>query len=459
MPNNLKVLNSIHENMLQRRIPPGSLQFAATNPVEFLAAVNGSPSGFSEKMAKSLITQKNMLEIKGSLCNSAADETVKDDNTKQPKDTQFYCNHYPKDAVRETCEKTTRNSDNSWKDIGFSSCLTVQSTLPQTKPLVGLNNQLNTQHGIFEMHNITIIRDKRDAGVIHTEKYARAKTSSKLLMHKLLFNTGQKGEAFGEFDEPVGVAFNPEGEIIVADYNNDRLQVLSNDGQIVRVHDHYTRASGKRFAFISPAGVACDRAGNMLVAEKSRNRVVVLSPDGTILRAFGRHGKEEGQFRGPHGVSVDSRGRVIITDTMNSRIQVFDHEGNFLFMFGDKGPGKLNYPCYAIFRAGRFYVADTDNDCVKVFDTRGTFVRKFGDGFNAPSGIAVYKNRYLLVCDYSNDCVKVFSLDGRMVSQVGTSGEGRGQFFGPEAVDVSPEGKIVVADKLNCRIQLLDFIN
>lgn len=457
MPNNLKVLNSIHENMLQCRIPPGSLQLTTTNPVEFLAAVNGPPSGFSEKMAKSLITPKSMLEIKKKLCNSAADETDKDDNTGQPNDNPFYCNHYPKDAVRETYEKTTRNNDISWKDIGINSCLAIQSTLPQTKPLSGFKNQLNTQHGIFEMHNITIIRDKRDAGV-HTEN-ARAKTSSTLLLYKLLFNTGQKGEAFGEFDEPVGVAFNPEGEIIVADYNNDRLQVLSNDGQIVRVHDHYSRESGRRFAFISPAGIACDRAGNMLVAEKARNRLVVLSPDGTILRAFGRHGKEQGQFRGPHGVSVDSRGRIIITDTMNSRIQVFDPDGNFLFMFGNKGPGKLNYPCYAIFHAGRFYVADTDNDCVKAFDTRGTFVRKFGDGFNAPSGIAVFKNRYLIVCDFSNDCVKIFSLDGRMMSQVGTSGEGRGQFFGPEAVAVSPQGKIVVTDKLNCRIQFLDFIN
>lgn len=457
MPNNLKVLNSIHENMLQRRIPSGSLQLTTTSPVEFLAAVNGPPSGFSEKMAKSLITPKSMLEIKTSLCNSATDETVKDDSTGQPKDTQFYCNHYPKDAVRETYEKKTRNNDISWKNIGINSCFAIQSTLPQTKPLAGLKNQLNTQHGIFEMHNITIIRDKRDAGV-HTEN-ARAKASSQLLLHKLLCNTGQKGEAFGEFDEPVGVAFNPEGEIIVADYNNDRLQVLSNDGQIVRVHDHYSRESGRRFAFISPAGIACDRAGNMLVAEKARNRVVILSPDGTILRAFGRHGKEQGQFRGPHGVSVDSRGRIIITDTMNSRIQVFDPDGNFLYMFGNKGPGKLNYPCYAIFHAGRFYVADTDNDCVKVFDTRGTFVRKFGDGFNAPSGISVYKNRYLIICDFSNDCVKVFSLDGRMMSQVGTSGEGRGHFFGPEAVAVSPQGKIVVTDKLNCRIQLLDFIN
>jgi len=454
MPNNLKVLNSIHENMLQRSIPTGSLQFSSTNPAEYLAAVNGfeesCTSGFSEKMAKSLTTQRQngVLKMRATMC------------------TNEIVNRFPEVAVCERQEKAARNGNNSWKDIDINSCLRIQSNLTQTPPLLGLKNHLNTQHGIFEMHNITIVRDSCDASDTGTEwpqSVANSKTlphgSDKLPLFKLLHSFGQKGEGFGEFDEPVGVTFNPEGEIIVADYNNDRLQVLSIEGEIIRVHDHYSRESGKQFAFISPGGIACDPSGNMTVVEKARNRVVVLSPSGTILHAFGRHGKEQGRFRGPHGVSVDARDRIIITDTMNSRVQVFDHEANFLFLFGNKGPGKLNYPCYAIFHAGRFYVADTDNDCVKVFDTRGTFVRTFGDGFSAPSGIAVYKNKYLLVCDYSNDCVKVFSFDGRLLNSIGTSEEGSGQLFGPEAIAVSPEGKIVVTDKLNCRLQTLELVN
>lgn len=470
MPNNLKVLNSIHENMLPRNIPPGSLQFTSTNPVEFLAAVNGfrdsSPCDFSEKMAKSLIAQSSsVLEFKATLCASVADVIVGDDNIKSPKDTQIYWNHFPEGAVRETQQKATRNSGNSWRDIDLNSCLELQSSLPQTTPIAGFKNHLNTQHGIFEMHNITIVQDKPDTSLVGIERAQPVTEAGTLLPHgndhklpllKLSFSTGEKGEGFGEFEEPVGVTSNQKGEIIVTDYNNDRLQVLSGEGEIIRVHDHYSRQSGKQFPFMSPAGIACDPAGNMVVVEKARNRVVVLSPTGVILHAFGRRGKEQGQFRGPHGVSVDARRRIIVTDTINSRVQVFDHEGNFLFMFGNKGPGKLNYPCYAIFHAGRFYVADTDNDSVKVFDTRGTFVRTLGDDFNAPSGIAVYKDKYLLVCDYSNDCVKVFSLDGRLLNKIGTSGTGSGQFCGPEALAVSPEGKIIVTDKLNCRLHIID---
>lgn len=457
MPNNLKAL-SVHGTMTQEKIPLGTLQFASTNP-GFFAAVGGfhaSCSKWSEKMAMNLVNRRNVADFKTNLYTSLSDEIVRNtNNNRPPTEKQFYWNHQPKTDVSETQLETGRKHNDKLKEIPSSS---IQSSLPQTTPQVVLHNNINRQHEIFQKQNTVIGNNESDSAVIQTER-KQAKTTSPLPHFNLLFHFGRKGEDFGEFEEPVGVTYNPQGEIVVADYNNDRLQVVSKEGEIIQVHDSYSRESGKRFAFFSPTGVACDSLGNMAVVEKARNRIVVLSPAGTILRAFGRHGKDPAQFRGPHGVSIDARNRIIIADTMNSRIQVFDQEGNFLFLFGNKGPEKLNYPCYAIFHTGRFYVADTDNDCLKVFDTRGTFLRKFGEGLNAPSGIAVYKDKYVLVCDYSNDCLKIFSLDGRLLSKIGTCGQGWGQFNGPEAVTVcSTEGKIAVTDKLNCRLQVLDLM-
>ena len=457
MPNNLKVLGSIHENMLQGCIPSVSPQFTSSEQVEFKASVNGlhnsSAAELSERMAKSLTPQNGLLVTETNLCKNVANEIpgndLHDHKNLPAKDSQVYWRRFSEKDVCKTQDKTAAiKSFSSWRDIEKNS-LQIHSSLHQTTPLVGLKNHLNTQHGVFEAHNMSIDRDKCDTGV-----KTLPCVNNKPPQFKLLFTVGQRGKDIGRFDEPVGVAFDPEGDIIVADYNNDRLQVLSREGKIIRVHDHYSRESGKQFGFICPTGIACDRAGNMVVVEKARNRVVILSPAFTIIRAFGRHGKEQGQFRGPHGVFVDAHSRIIVTDTMNSRVQVFDYEGNFLFMFGNKGPGRLNYPCYTIYHEGRFYVADTDNDSVKVFDTRGTFLRTCGDGLSAPSGIAVYKDKYLLVCDYNNDCVKVMSFTGRILSTIGTSGEGDGQFLGPEALAVTPEGNIVVTDKLNCKLQV-----
>lgn len=471
MPNNLKALNTFfepfNEGVVHRSIPPCSTSlFATPKPFE-INTVNGlresSPSDIRKRiMLKSLRAHSGVLDFKA--LSSA--QSIPDDNM-NTSDARLRCNYFPEEAICENRERGERNGDISWTEIDINNFLRSQSNLPLSTPCVGLRNRLNGENGIFEIQNITFVHDKSDSGVPGSEWNGIAENvpaSKRTSPHKdkqpqveRLSCIGHKGEEFKEFDEPVGVTFNQDGDIIIADCNNDRLQVFSNDGNFIRVYDRYSRESGKLFPFRSPAGVACDASGNIAVAEKGKNRVVVLSPAGIILHAFGRHGREQGQFRGPHGVSVDARSRIIVTDTMNCRVQVFDHEGNYLFMFGNQGPGKLNYPCYAIFHEGRFYVADTDNDSVKVFDTRGTFLRTFGDNFSAPSGIAVYKDKYLLICDYSNDCLKVFSLEGRMLSKFGTMGEGNDQFFGPEAVAVNLQGKIAVSDKLNCRIQILDI--
>lgn len=423
-----------------------------------------SHADFCERMYKSFKSQSAVMELNRRL--SSAQYTFPDDNG-------ILSTKFPEQAVCESREKETK-SGHSRTDVDIRSLLRLQSNVSSAKPgNLGLKNRLNAHNGIFEMQNITYVSDKANLsaaetecnGTEHAEEHGAlgitTPRKNKQPQLKLLFSSGQGGvgqDEFDTFNEPVGVTATPDGKIIVADYNNDRLQVLSSDGKFIRAHDHYSRESGKKFPFMCPAGIACDALGNIAVVEKGKNRVVVLSPACTIVHAFGRHGKKQGQFRGPHGIFIDARNRIIVTDTMNCRIQVFDREGNFLFLFGDKGPGKLNYPCYAIFHEGRFYVTDTDNDCVKVFDTRGTFLRTFADGLSAPSGIAVYKGKYLLVCDYSNDCVKICSLEGRVLSSFGSKGDGINQYCGPEALVVTPQGNIVVSDKLNSRIQVFDLV-
>jgi DNA-binding beta-propeller fold protein YncE len=52
---------------------------------------------------------------------------------------------------------------------------------------------------------------------------------------KFLFGFGKFGRAPGEFDQPEDLAFDAEGNLIVADGDNHRLQVLTPDGKPIRV--------------------------------------------------------------------------------------------------------------------------------------------------------------------------------------------------------------------------------
>ena len=45
---------------------------------------------------------------------------------------------------------------------------------------------------------------------------------------------GKKGERKGEFDSPVAVDVDADGNIYIADYYNNRVQMLSRDGTFVR---------------------------------------------------------------------------------------------------------------------------------------------------------------------------------------------------------------------------------
>ena len=75
--------------------------------------------------------------------------------------------------------------------------------------------------------------------------------------------------------------------------------------------------------FRCPKGVAVDPMnGNILVADCHNHRVQVLSSDGSHLRTIGSQGSGPGQFKHPHGVAVDGGGNVLVADYMNHRVQV-----------------------------------------------------------------------------------------------------------------------------------------
>ncbi len=61
--------------------------------------------------------------------------------------------------------------------------------------------------------------------------------------------------------------------------------------------------------FKYPYGVAFDGAGNIVVADCNNHRVQVLSySDGSHVRTIGSQGRGNGQFDCPYGVLIDGEG-------------------------------------------------------------------------------------------------------------------------------------------------------
>ena len=164
------------------------------------------------------------------------------------------------------------------------------------------------------------------------------------------------------------------------------------------------------------------RLASRLPVEEYEGKVSpVLSIGGTL-------GGEEGQFSSPFGVSVHYlTGNIFVSDQCNNRVQVFDKDGRYLYKFGDRvGAGKMKNPFCIEFYQNRVFVSQYTGGCLFVNDLNGTFLQQIGtpgngEGqFNNPCGITVNQsNGEIFVCDLRNNRVQIFSKDFQFKSQFG----------------------------------------
>jgi len=83
--------------------------------------------------------------------------------------------------------------------------------------------------------------------------------------------------------------------------------------------------------FNMPAGIAFNPNGEVFIADGYANaRIHKFSADGQLLLSWGEPGAGPGEFNLPHGVWIDRRGRVLVCDRENDRVQVFTQNGDHL---------------------------------------------------------------------------------------------------------------------------------
>lgn len=163
------------------------------------------------------------------------------------------------------------------------------------------------------------------------------------------------------FKSPRGVTVDAAGIVYVADTGNDRIRLITQDGEVTTLavtdlsepvdlvvapdgtlyvtesgHGRISRITpaGARSTLVdgllSPTGLAMDRHGHLYVAESGRHRICKVDPTGalTVLAGDGSPGFADGEgpaarFSTPTGVAVDADGTTIyVGDRGNHRIRV-----------------------------------------------------------------------------------------------------------------------------------------
>ncbi|MHB8577582.1 MAG: flippase activity-associated protein Agl23, partial [Dehalococcoidia bacterium] len=158
---------------------------------------------------------------------------------------------------------------------------------------------------------------------------------------------GSLGVAPGQFRRPTGLATDADGNIYVADSQNNRVQKFDRNGGFVA----QAGGPGSSITFTEPWDVAVGADGSVYVADTWAYRIVKLDRNLKFVKAWGQGTGAAGptsplDLYGPRSIAIDAAGNLWVTDTGDGRVVEFDANGAPLGAFGQKGsgPGQFNEP-------------------------------------------------------------------------------------------------------------------
>ncbi len=215
--------------------------------------------------------------------------------------------------------------------------------------------------------------------------------------------------------------------------------------------------------FIDPVGIAVGPEGDVFVADPELAVVAHLDRGGNTLTPIGK-----GQLRRPTGLAYEpSSKRLFVSDTQAHAIKVFDLQGNLVSTLGERGegPGQFNYPTHIAVTHEKLYVSDTLNARVQVISTAsGMYLGMIGNrglfvgNLVRPKGVAADGDQNIYVIESYYDYMLVYNRRGRFLLPIGSVGAGPGNFHLPAGVWVDARNRVFVADMLNRRVAVFQFL-
>ena len=179
------------------------------------------------------------------------------------------------------------------------------------------------------------------------------------------------------------------------------------------------------------AAVAVDSQDRVYLFTRGDAAVLVYERDGRFVRSW----RDAGFTERTHGITIGPDDSVYCVDDADHSVRAFTTDGAPLLTLGTRG-----------------HPSDTGYD-----GTAYATIARSGPPFNRPTNLAVAPDGELYVADgYGNARVHRFAADGRLIGSWGEPGGGPGEFRIPHGICVVGDGRVLVADRENDRIQLFD---
>jgi sugar lactone lactonase YvrE len=318
-----------------------------------------------------------------------------------------------------------------------------------------------------------------------------------------LRSTGSS-DGFGtqaHFNFPYAVAVAPSGDLIVSDSANDLIRKVTVDGRVTTVAGTATTsgnidATGAAARFSYPQGLTVDGDGNIFVADRDNDTIRKITPAGvvTTVAGAGRSGYNDAngttaRFFFPFAITIAHDGNFAVVDSYNQAIR-FMSRGYDVATIAGQAPvsGLANGPlatasffrpsAVAVDAAGNYYVAEWGSHTIRKITPAGTVTSVAGqagvsgsnDGtgssahFQSPSALAIDANGNIFVADTFNHTIRKVTPAGVVTTVAGlagtrgsTNGVGSAARFSyPYGIAIDNRGMLYVADADNNMIRTID---
>jgi hypothetical protein len=225
---------------------------------------------------------------------------------------------------------------------------------------------------------------------------------------------GSPGSEPGQFLEPRDVAVLSNGNLVVADTGNRRVQIFD------RLHNYLTELNGGQFPFTEPLAVGVNSRDEILVLDSTLQWVYRYGPEGNFIDRFG--GPEVRLFH-PRGLTVFEDDTIALADTGSARMAFFSPDGQLSGSIGSLGsaPGQLHEPTDLLKDGqGTYFVVEVENGRIQRLDAGGNPLNQWpippAYAYNGPH-LAFAPDGSILMTEAQTDTLLRYSPTGITLDQ------------------------------------------
>ena len=278
----------------------------------------------------------------------------RDYNKMTKQDCSQVVTHYGENKFGNLIDITVTPDDEVVMVDHRDSCVVVLDNKLNLLKVIGQgsdNSGLVRPDGVAVTDNVIAVSDWSSHQV---KKYS--------LEGELLSIIGCRGDKNGQFNYPMGLAFNNNKLLYVVDSSNCRVQVFQQDDTFAFLFGNRGSSGGQ---FQHPFRIAIDSNNNILLnynlgncinifthsgqliqtINSARLRAITISPTGYLITShygddnkirvwsptyqlinqFGKKGSKQGEFNAIEGITIDSRGTIYVAEWANRRLQVISN--------------------------------------------------------------------------------------------------------------------------------------